>query len=98
MEEWMGGWVDNSPNITSQPWALGLTLSSSDLPPLAPGLSRQLWGLPQDQAGVAVSHSPLRLGKQRPLFSLPCLAPLQPRVGICWQVSNITLPPLNFEA
>ena len=98
MDEWMGGWVDSSPNTISQPWAPGLPLGCSDLSPLAPGLSRQLWGLPQDQARVAVSHPPLRLGKQKPLFSLPGLAPLEPRVGSRWQVSDSTLPQLNFEA
>lgn len=73
--------MDSSPNTISQPWAPGLPLGCSNLSPLAPGLSRQLWGLPQDQAGVAVSHPPLRLGKQKPLFSLPGLAPPRAQGG-----------------
>ena len=79
-----GVWVDSSPNMISQPWAPGLPLGCSDLSPLAPGLSRQLWGLPQDQAGVAVSHPPLRLGKQKPLFSLPAWPPYSPG----WEVAG----------
>lgn len=87
MDGCMRGWVDISSSITSHPWALGLPLGCSDLPPLALILSRQLWGLPQDWAGVALSCLPLRLDKQKSLFSLPCLVPLQPRAGSCWQVS-----------
>lgn len=82
MDGWMGGHFFQhyfSP--------LGLPLGCSDLPPLALILSRQLWGLPQDWAGVALSCLPLRLDKQKSLFSLPCLVPLQPRAGSCWQVS-----------
>lgn len=92
------GWTV-PPTTISQPWAPGLPLGCSNLSPLAPGLSRQLWGLPQDQAGVAVSHPPLRLGKQKPLFSTPAWPPPRAQGGKLLTASRrSTLPQLNFEA